>query len=261
MALRVFLLSMFLHFQTNAQLGFDGYGLNCDDSQLKNLILQLVKNKASHFSLKIQHYKDGHISDQYSCSYSVKDSILYQSCGKSKNQHEILKNDLHWFFDPEADDLNPEHAFMVEKDSANVNIQTIYKIRESDTTHGWTTKSYFDKENRIKTQEIIIHGSFVTEKKKEFEYFQNDSIIETSYESVNNQWVSKKKVITKLYPDNKVVTEYKPDNTEPVSRTTFIVEDNQIVKLIIEYNDEKKRTTLYNAKYIIEPQKVKFNRN
>lgn len=260
MGIRIFLLSIILHFQANAQLGFDSYGMYYGDEHLEKLVLHFIQHKVSGFTLKVQRYEKGKLQDKYKCNYSVKDSILYQSCGSYQNQHRITGDHLEWisdFSDPEDSVYSFENTFVIQEDSANTNTRTLYRMRESDTIYTRITKSYFDAENRIKIQEIT-YGHANIQRKNEFEYFQNDSLAETNYEWINNQWVPIRKVITTLTPYHKTLTEYKPGQADPVSRATFVFKDKQIVKLIIDYNDQKKRTDLYNAQYVIEVEKVKF---
>lgn len=260
MGIRIFLLSIMLHFQTNAQLGFDSYGMYYGDEYLESLVLHLIQNKVSGFTLKVRRYEKGKLHDKYKCNYSVKDSILYQSCGNHQNQHRTTGDHLDWisdFSDLKDSVYSLENTFVIQKDSANTNIRTLYRIRESDTIYTKITKSYFDNENRVKTQEITYSHTNIR-RKNEFEYFQNDSLAETNYEWIHDQWVPKRTVITTFTPYHKIFTEYKPGQADPVSRATFIFEDKRIVKLIIDYNDQKKRTVLYNTQYVIEAENVKF---
>ncbi len=260
MTIRIFLLSIILHFQTNAQLGFDSYGMYYGDKHLKDLILHFIQNKASDFTLKIRLYEKGKLQNKYKCSYAIHDSILYQSCGSHKNEHRIVGDYLDWisdFSDPEDPVLSNERVVITRKDSANANIRTFYRISGTDTTLTWTTRSCFEKEKRIEIHSISTNENEPW-RKHEFEYFQNDSVVETIHEFTNGQWALYRKINTKQVANSKIITEYKPGQADPVSKTTFLFKDKQIVKLIIDYNDQKKRTMLYNARYVIEPQKVKF---
>ena len=261
MTIRIFLLSIILHFQSNAQLGFDSYGLYYGDEYLEDLVLHYIQNNASDFTLKVRLYEKGKLQDKYKCNYSIHDSIVYQSCGSHKNEHQILGDYLDWisdFSDPGDPVRSHEKVVITLKDSANVNIRTFYRISETDTNFVWTTRSWVEKEKRIEIHRTSNHGNEPW-RKHEFEYFQNDSIVETIHEFTNNQWVLYRVINTKQCANSKIITEYKPNQTDPISKTTFLFKDKQIVKLIIDYNDQKKRTMLYNVRYVIESQKVKFH--
>lgn len=261
MAIRILLISITLHFQTNAQLGFDSYGMHYGNEHLEKLVLNLIQNNASDFTLSVRLYEKGRLHNKYKCSYSIHDSILYQSCGSHKNQHRIAGDYLDWisdFSDPEDPVFSHEKVVINKKDSAGINIRSFYRIYGKDTTFTWTTFSYFEKEKQVKIHKISTHGNSPW-RKHEWDYFQNDSIVESIHELKNGQWILYKQISTKQFTDSKIITEYKPDQADPVSKTTFFFKDKCVVKLIIDYNDQKKRTTLYNARYVIEPKKMKFH--
>lgn len=256
------ILFFLLHFQINAQIGFDKYGMYIGKEEyVKELIVSLIQNNATKFNFKVTYLRTDGSTKNLKYKYSFRDSILHQSCAELSNMHIITKYGLKWI--PNIEDTaeyNPygRNRYSIIRDSNMVEIYEQYKISNKDSNLTFRMETHFDSLKRI-TKQFRTSTEYANNiEKTEFVYYENDSIIELEYHLINKEWRPYSKLKTIHSVDKKIIEEYNLVTKTLFSITTFTYKSGVIQNLQIDIKKKVENSKIREIRMVIEPQRIKY---